>query len=338
MTDVIQWLYVISLFAAGILVGGLFHAWKLIVGALRELPQVTQVRVHQGMLFLTPDRFMQPCGLIAGLGALAILLCQFLGSLQDGSVPMIVSAVCLVVGLLGIVGVVITSRYFGTRINAIIGTWSLDAIPPEYPAMRRKWDKTHLIRTSCGAVAFLGFLLSYVAFRLSMGTDAVNILVTILIFVNAVVMAILAGSRAMTILNIIPEKDKMPMTMAMQTHQSMFDLKKDSYMKPTGIFCGLSVIALLILLGVTHQLTVPLGVVYGIALAGVLVVVVTANRFLVPFHTKVLTWSCESPPAEYAEGMRTFGKVMWWQLVASLVGWMCVLIGGIVLLKAHVPS
>ena len=335
----IQWLYVINLFTAGIVAGGLIHAWKLIVGGLRELPQVTQVRVHQGMLFLTPDRFMQPCGLTAAGTGIALLILQII---QDGplnvSALTIASDVFLVLGLLGNLGVAITSRYFGTRINAIIATWSLDAIPPEYPAMRRKWDKTHFIRMSCGITAFLGYLLGFLTFKLAMAgeseastIEATALLLAALLFCNLVAMAVLAGTRAMVTLNIIPEKYKMPKVMAMQTHHAMFDLKKDSFMKPTGIFCGLSLLAIVVILGVEKRLTIPQAAVYAIGLAGVLVVVVTANRFLVPLHTKILTWSVESPPPEYDDRMQAFQKVMNLQLVASCVAFLCVVVAGIIL-------
>jgi hypothetical protein len=164
----IQWLRVINIYTAAVVAGGLVMAWKLIVFGLKELDQVTQVRVHQGMLFLTPDRFMQPCGLVAGVTAIAILVLQIQGDLLSGSALLVVSALFMVLGLLGNVGVVVTSRYFGTRINAIIATWSLDAIPPEYPAMRQKWDKTHFTRMCCGLVALLGYVLGFLTFYLAL--------------------------------------------------------------------------------------------------------------------------------------------------------------------------
>jgi hypothetical protein len=139
------------------------------------------------------------------------------------------------------------------------------------------------------------------------------------IFINLFATTLLVGGTAMVCWNIVPEKHKMPTTMALRTHHAMFDLKKDSYMKPSGILSGLSAIVLLILLGVDGQLTVAQGVAYGIGLAGIVVIVVTANRFLIPFHTRVLTWSAESPPAEYAESMQTFQKVTNIRLATCLV-------------------
>jgi hypothetical protein len=261
MTVVIQWLQVINLFAAGIVAGGLVLAWKLIVGGLRELSQVTQVRVHQGMLFLTPDRFMQPCGLVAAATAIAILVLQWQAGLLTASPLLIASIAFMVLGLLGNLGVMITSRYFGTRINAIIATWSLDAIPPEYLAMRKKWDTTHFIRMSCGITAFLGYLLGMLTFKLAGGEiDAMTLVLIGLLFINLLATAILAGGTAMACGNIVPEKFKMPVTMAMETHHAMFDLKKDAYMKPAGILSGVSAVLILILLGVRQLLTVEEGI------------------------------------------------------------------------------
>jgi hypothetical protein len=156
-------------------------------------------------------------------------------------------------------------------------------------------------------------------------------LLILLIFVNLVSSAVLAGTTAMVALNICPEKDKMPKVMAMQTHHAMFDLKKDAYMKPVGIISGLSAIAILIVLGLEHRLTLTHGIVYGIGLVGFMVTVVTANKFLLPLHANILTWSTEAPPPQYAERMQAFQKVMYLRLAVSCVSMLCFEIGNIVL-------
>jgi hypothetical protein len=335
MIEAIQWLQVFNLFAAGIICGGLPMAWKLIVGGLRELPEVTQVRVHQGMLFLTPDYFMMPCGLVAGVTAILIAVFQTQAGVPLGSPWLVASLVFMAIGFVGNIGVMVTSRYFGTRINAIIATWSLDAIPPEYPAMRQKWDKTHFMRMTCGYIAFLGYLLGFLAFKLARAEqmEGLFIALLVLLFVNLFAAALLAGGTTMVALNIAPEKDKMPPLMLMQTHHAMFDLKKDSYMKPVGILAGVSAVLILILLGVGSQLTPAEGVVYGLGLVGFAVIVVTANRFLLPFHARVLTWKAESPPPGWAAQMSLFQNVLSLRLLSSWALLQGFLIGGVVLVK-----
>jgi hypothetical protein len=113
----------------------------------------------------------------------------------------------------------------------------------------------------------------------------------------------------------------------------MFDLKKDSYMKPVGILAGLSAVVILVLLGVSWQLTYAQGVVYGLGLIGFAVIVVTANRFLLPFHAKVLTWKADSPPSDWAMQMSLLQNVLILRLFASFALLLGFLVGGVVLIK-----
>ena len=63
-------------------------------------------------------------------------------------------------GILGTIGVVLTSRYGNVSTNRVIAGWSLVAIPKEYPQIRNRWDAIHGARTLCGAVALSGYLLA----------------------------------------------------------------------------------------------------------------------------------------------------------------------------------
>ena len=46
---------------------------------------------------------------------------------------------------------------------AMMAKWSLDAIPDNYPEIRRRWDLVHTIRASCGVLGLTGYLLAALA-------------------------------------------------------------------------------------------------------------------------------------------------------------------------------
>ena len=104
------------------------------------------------MLGHLTDRYMKPSGTISGLCAFALLA---LVPAHDA-----VSLVLLVVGLVGMLGVVITSRYINVPTNREMATWSLDALPADYEQRRNRWDRVHAVRTGNGLLALAGFLAS----------------------------------------------------------------------------------------------------------------------------------------------------------------------------------
>jgi hypothetical protein len=326
----IRVLFVPNLFVAAVIAGGLLQAFRIIVFGLMELDTVTQVRVHQTMLFLTPDRFMQPCGIIGAITAVVILLLL----LANGQLLSVVT-LFLLIGLGGNAGVMITSRYFGTRINAIIATWSLDAIPPEYPIFRRKWDITHTLRMCCGFTMFLSYLLAALFYRgLGRGEPVgwdLTLLTDVLRFVNIFAVGILTGGMFMVGWNILPQRNLLEPAMGLKVHHAMFDMKKDSHQRPCGLLAALSAIALVVLFAVAGTLTAAKGILYALGLAGIVAVIILANRWLIPFHTKVRTWSPEAPPAECSPGLQTFQKVSYALMAASSIALVCFLTNAIVL-------
>src|SRR6185503_3934213 len=99
---------------------------------------------------------MKPSGITSAVSAILILL---LGGLIGRLLP--TSAIYFyLLGLLGTGGVVILSRYFNVPTNAMMAEWSLDAIPDNYPDVRRRWDLVHTVRASCGVLGFTGYALA----------------------------------------------------------------------------------------------------------------------------------------------------------------------------------
>lgn len=135
----------VNLFAAALVAGGQTAVLLVIIPVKRAWPTELSVKLHVAMLGHQIDRYMKPSGIVSILAAAAILV---LGGLPP------VSSAFTIVGMVGTVGVIITSRYFNVKTNAMMDTWSLDAIPAEYPRIRDRWDLVHTIRASCGVLAF----------------------------------------------------------------------------------------------------------------------------------------------------------------------------------------
>jgi hypothetical protein len=144
-----QALNFINILSTAVIAGGQFFALLVIVPTKRRFPIPVSVQVHNAMLGHQTDFFMKPAGLIS------ILLAVLLFVTNYERLP-IVAVVFLVLELVGVAGVIVTSRYFNVRTNAMMLTWSLDAIPANYPEVRATWDKVHTIRTCFGILCLVG--------------------------------------------------------------------------------------------------------------------------------------------------------------------------------------
>jgi len=138
----------VNVFAAAVVAGGQLVVLLVIVPTKREFEPRVSVLVHNAMLGHQIDRFMKPSGIVSGLAALALLALHF------GNVIRIppLSIAATLIGIVGTAGVVVTSRFFNVRTNRMMSTWSLDAIPENYPEVRNQWDLVHSVRASCGVL------------------------------------------------------------------------------------------------------------------------------------------------------------------------------------------
>ena len=154
MIALILALYFISIFGAALVAGGQILIRMVIVPVKHRWPTGMSVQLHQATLDYLPDRYLKPSCLIAGITALlgsTILLVQH--NLSGWSL------VWTILGLVGMVGVIITSRYFNVRTNKIIKTWSSDKVPENYPQIRDRWDRIHTIRASFGTLMLISFII-----------------------------------------------------------------------------------------------------------------------------------------------------------------------------------
>jgi uncharacterized membrane protein len=139
----------VNIVAAALVAGGQLYVLNVIVPVKRTAGARLSVQLHLAILGRQTDRYMKPTGIVSAVSALALM------ALYRGQRPG--SIVLLALGLLGMLGVVITSRYFNVPSNRKMLGWSLDALPEDLDQCRNRWDRVHMIRTACGLVALAGF-------------------------------------------------------------------------------------------------------------------------------------------------------------------------------------
>ena len=99
------------------------------------------VRDHQAQLDARPDSYLLPSSILSGLCATVLLF------LHQHVTPMATGLTAL--GLVGTIGVAITSGAFNRPTNRRIAGWSPDDVPPDYPSVRLRWNRVHAVRTAC---------------------------------------------------------------------------------------------------------------------------------------------------------------------------------------------
>ena len=146
LTDVLRF---VNLFCAALSTGGLVMVFMVIAPILRRWPAHLSVPLHQAVDKL-PDVYMRPATAISGLAAIVLLILH--PDFQRATTWL------TLVGLLGSIGIAFTSELFNIPVNRIIRSWTVDAIPADYPQLRRRWDRYNAIRTSCSVLAMVCYI------------------------------------------------------------------------------------------------------------------------------------------------------------------------------------
>src|SRR5207237_10146197 len=105
----------INVFSAAMVAGGQLTVLWVIIPVKRELDLSLSVRIHQAMLGHQIDRFMRPFGILSILSALLILALGLFRLLQISGLSLGVESL----GILGTLGVILTSRYGNVRTNRV---------------------------------------------------------------------------------------------------------------------------------------------------------------------------------------------------------------------------
>jgi len=144
----------VNVFAAALTAGAWAVVMLIIMPARRLLSDGAAVRFHQ---VTTPlfDRYLAPVPIVAAVfGLLALVI--------DSDVTS-VAGLATIAGLICTAGAGIVYVRFNRPANRMIDGWSADAVPPEYPEVRERWESAHRIRTLLGALALGLFLAAAIA-------------------------------------------------------------------------------------------------------------------------------------------------------------------------------
>jgi uncharacterized membrane protein len=149
MQTIARALRMINIFASGIVAGGFIMVSASLVPAKRHFPHSTAVELHQ-VTTPTIDAYMPPASALAGVTGILLLLLRRRASSTATRFT--------VLGILSTLSVAIASIFFNMPANRTIATWTPPDVPSNYPEIRDRWDRVHLIRTIAGVLSFVCFL------------------------------------------------------------------------------------------------------------------------------------------------------------------------------------
>jgi hypothetical protein len=142
-------LLVLSVAAAALIAGGMVVVQMAVMPTINLAGDRLGVRVHTGF-----DRYVElhlPAfailTILAGLGALV-----FDEDRAGGATALVA------LGVLSAAAAAVISHFFNRRMNAQLKRWDPEALPAEYGALRRRWDRLHHLRSAAAVLAFLCLL------------------------------------------------------------------------------------------------------------------------------------------------------------------------------------
>ena len=140
----------LAIVAAALVAGGQIFVLFVVVRTMRAGGTLDSLRLHQRMLSTDyPDTYIQPAGI-----AVAVLGAVLLG-LERSTVA---NDVFTAIPIAAIVVIVILTRTINRPINRRLAAWT-EADLPAYPAVRRRWDRGHAVRTLCGTIALVSYII-----------------------------------------------------------------------------------------------------------------------------------------------------------------------------------
>lgn len=163
---VVYVLRIINIFCAALTAGGLMMVLMAVYPAVflpawwpfskKVFEPQTVAEIHRA-IDLLPDAYMRPSTVISGLTALIIII----ELIQSHRLTSFITT-CTVIGLIGTVGVVLTSEFFNVPINRIVHGWKDGYVSPDYPRMLARWGFFHFVRTSSSLLALVCYIMAAV--------------------------------------------------------------------------------------------------------------------------------------------------------------------------------
>jgi hypothetical protein len=155
MTQLVKVLHFTNILCTALVAGGQVLISMVILPVKRRWSVGRALQLHQDTLDHMPDRYLKPTLLLSGatVGASSLILLvqrKFKRSI----------ALVTFTNLLGMIGVIATSRYFNVRTNKMMKTWTEESIPANYRQIEQRWDKIHLIRTASGILTLVSAILA----------------------------------------------------------------------------------------------------------------------------------------------------------------------------------
>jgi uncharacterized membrane protein len=144
----------INVFTAGVTAGILIIVMTAVMPAILTLPDGTTVRFKQRFDPLV-DRINPAFVFIALVTGVLILI--FADHLST------TAKVFTIIGVVGSAGVALTSMTVNMRINRRMAGWSEESVPAEFRPLIERWVRVHRLRTLCGVVAFVAYLIAVIA-------------------------------------------------------------------------------------------------------------------------------------------------------------------------------
>ena len=140
----------LAVLAAALLAGGQIFVLFVVLRTMRHVELLDSFHLHQRMLSTDyPDTYIQPSGI------LMFVLGAVLLAVEPRSTA---NVIFTVIPMVCIACIVVLTRAINRPINRTLGTWT-DVNLAGYPALRRRWDRGHVVRALCGTTALISFIL-----------------------------------------------------------------------------------------------------------------------------------------------------------------------------------
>jgi hypothetical protein len=150
VSDLVVSLQDLGVLAAGLVAGGQIFVLFVVVRTARRVTPLDSLHLHQNMLSTEyPDVYIQPAGIVVFVVG-AVLL-----GLEERTAA---NVALTVVPMAAIVCIIVLTRTINRPINRQLGTWT-DEDVDRYPAVRRRWDRGHAVRATCGTIAFVSYII-----------------------------------------------------------------------------------------------------------------------------------------------------------------------------------
>jgi uncharacterized membrane protein len=136
----------LTVLVTGVTAGGLAFMARGVTPATPTLRPGTFTELHSALY-----RFADP--LMPALVCASTLACAGLGAALAARADGAATALAAV-ATAALIGVIVITETVNKPINKRVDTWSPAAPPPDWGAVRDRWNTFHLRRTLCGLVAY----------------------------------------------------------------------------------------------------------------------------------------------------------------------------------------